>query len=155
MTLTTTVSGMTWAFHQQNSSSGVDASCIQNESPTSNCMFAEHTMKHISTPIFPLQSEYDSWQTSNDLGNTDVSKINDYGRKLTGLVHNNLLNQKQHGVFLDSCHHHCGDWGLIFIEGDNSPSALTKWYNGNSQRSWMQGKEYPCKCTRSGNTTQC
>jgi len=148
-------SGMTWAFHQQNSSSGVDATCISSENPTSNCMFAEHTMKHISTPTFPLQSEYDSWQTGNDLGSTDVAKINKYGAALSTLVQNNLLNQTQHGIFLDSCHHHCGDWGLIFIDGDNSPSALSKWYYGSSKQSWIQGKTYPCKCTLSGNTTKC
>ena len=107
-------SGMTWAFHQQNSSSGVDVSCIKSETPTSNCMFAEHTMKHISTPLFPLQSEYDSWQTAYDLGSADAAKINTYGEKLTGLVRTNLLNQKQHGIFLDNCHHHCGAWGHLY-----------------------------------------
>jgi hypothetical protein len=36
--------------------------------PSSNCMFAEHTMKHIVTPTFPLQSQYDAWQVEADLG---------------------------------------------------------------------------------------
>jgi hypothetical protein len=31
-------------------------------------MFAEHTMKHIVTPTFPLQSQYDEWQIMADLG---------------------------------------------------------------------------------------
>eukprot|EP00658_Telonema_sp_P-2_P085068 TRINITY_DN9608_c0_g1_i7.p1 TRINITY_DN9608_c0_g1~~TRINITY_DN9608_c0_g1_i7.p1 ORF type:complete len:324 (+),score=62.71 TRINITY_DN9608_c0_g1_i7:193-1164(+) len=80
-------SGMTWAFWQQNSSSGVNDACIATEQPVSNCMFAEHTMKHIRTPTFPLQSEFDSWQTANDLGSTDVGLINQYGANLTRLVH--------------------------------------------------------------------
>jgi hypothetical protein len=31
-------------------------------------MFAEHTMKHIVTPTFPLQGQYDAWQVTADLG---------------------------------------------------------------------------------------
>jgi len=138
-------SGMTWAFHQQNSSSGVDETCIQGEIATpSNCMFAEHTMKYITTPTFPLQSEYDSWQTSNDLGSSDAALINTYGQNLSTLVAVNLLSQKQHGIFLDSCHHHCGEWGSITISGDNQAAALSKWYTGGGQKSWIQGKAYPC-----------
>jgi hypothetical protein len=56
-------SGMTWAFYQQNSTSGVNDACIAAHPGTeSQCMFAEHTAPHIQTPIFPLQSAYDSWQ---------------------------------------------------------------------------------------------
>ena len=53
---------LTWVFDWMNASSGVNDACVAAETPTSNCMFAEHTMKHIQTPTFPLQSEYDAWQ---------------------------------------------------------------------------------------------
>jgi hypothetical protein len=105
--------GMTWAFHQQNSTSGVNDACIAAESPTSNCMFAENTAKYIKTPTFPLQAQYDSWQIGNDLGTTDPAAINAWGKRLTGLVETNLLSQPQHGIFLDSCEHHCGEGSWI------------------------------------------
>jgi hypothetical protein len=33
-------------------------------------------------------------------------------------------------VFLDSCHHHCGEWNAITIEGITCSQAVTLWYNG-------------------------
>lgn len=53
---------LTWAFYWMNATSGVNNVCIATEIPTSKCMFAEHTMKYIKTPTFPLQSEFDAWQ---------------------------------------------------------------------------------------------
>ena len=39
------------------------------------------------------------------------AQINAWGAKLTGLVHSNLLaHNPKHGIFLDSCLHHCGGW---------------------------------------------
>lgn len=139
-------SGMTWVFHQMNASSGVNDACVANEVPQSNCMFAEHTMKYIQTPTFPLQSEYDSWQTANDLGSKDAGLINQYGANLTALVHQNLLNQPQHGIFLDSCHHHCGGWGQYHQGNFTQPTAMQMWYNSaGTQRAWIQGQPYPCE----------
>ena len=60
--------GMTWAFYQQNSSSGVNAACIaaKDRDRQSECMFAQHTAPYIQTPTFPLQSVYDSWQVGSE-----------------------------------------------------------------------------------------
>ena len=38
-----------------------------------------------------------------------------------------LLAQPQHGVFLDSCHHHCGNWDGSEIDGMLSGAALQEW----------------------------
>ena len=146
-----TSAGMAWVFHQQNATSGVDASCVALEQPQSNCMFAEHTMKHVSTPLFALQSQYDSWQTQFDLGSANAALINQWGRNLTTRVRENLLSQ--HGMFLDSCHHHCGDWGYIFVSGDNQPAAFEKWYREEAQREWVQDAPYPCRCLIKDNST--
>jgi hypothetical protein len=59
---------MVWVFNQMNVSSGIDEDCIAHYSPSGNawmCYFAEHTAPFLSTPTFPLQSQYDSWQIGN------------------------------------------------------------------------------------------
>jgi len=124
-------------------------------------MFAEHTMKHLKTPTFPLQSEYDAWQIIADLGirgNTTVpaavALVNAYGANFTAVVHANLLSQPQHSIFLDSCDHHCGGWGDYHAGPDNTtqPFAMKEWYDAigsdaaapHEQKTWIQGKPYPC-----------
>jgi hypothetical protein len=34
----------------------------------------------------------------------------------------------RHGIFLDSCHHHCGAWNGPIIDGKGSGAALNAWY---------------------------
>jgi len=62
-------SKMRWVFAQQNSTAGLNQRCIAaNKASPNKCIFAEHTAPHITTPYFPMQSVYDSWQLSNVLG---------------------------------------------------------------------------------------
>jgi len=143
-------SGMSWAFYQQNASSGVDADCIAgNPGAEWRCMFAEHTAPFIHTPMFPLQSVYDSWQVDNDLGSTDANLINEWGKNLTALVEHNLLTNPVHGIFLDSCYHHCGMWGSIRIDGQVQATAFEDWYTHGSSGLpnhgfYNQNKPYKC-----------
>lgn len=85
-----------------------------------NCFFAEHTAPHVTTPLFPLQSEYDSWQAGNILGSKDAAQLNAFGKDLTKRYQDNVLRHARNGGFLDSCFHHCGEWDQIVINGDNS-----------------------------------
>eukprot|EP01052_Picozoa_sp_SAG31_P008464 SAG31_NODE_429_length_15801_cov_6.878551_3_plen_422_part_00 len=153
---------LTWVFTFMNATSGVNDACVASENPVSNCIFAEHTMKYIRTPTFPLQSEYDAWQVIADLGvlemnNTmpidpaKVQLVNEYGRNFTAIVKRNLLSQPQHGIFLDSCFHHCGGWGSYRAGPQNvtQPMAMKEWYDAigsetHDQKAWIQGRPYPC-----------
>lgn len=48
--------------------------------------------------------------------------VNAWGANLTALIHTNLLAVNPgHGVFLDSCLHHCGGWGDYTIDGTVQP----------------------------------
>jgi O-palmitoleoyl-L-serine hydrolase len=156
---------LVWVFDYMNASSGVNDACVAAEQPISNCMFAEHTMKYIKTPTFPLQGEYDAWQVIADLGiagkgmprdPAQVALINEYGVNFTAVVKANLLNQPQHSIFLDSCFHHCGGWGDYHAGPDNitQPFAMKEWYEAmdsgvlaepGTQKTWIQGKPYPCQ----------
>eukprot|EP00040_Diaphanoeca_grandis_P032659 m.198465 g.198465 ORF g.198465 m.198465 type:complete len:410 (-) comp32695_c3_seq1:82-1311(-) len=144
-------SNMQWVFNYMNSTSGVNDACIAaNVGMEWKCIFAEHTSPHIKTPIFPLQGEYDSWQMCCDLGaetkdNVTVPLINSWGANLTALVHANLLSSGvAHGIFLDSCLHHCGAWGQILIDGMVQGPAFQKWYETGTDGVHIQGKTYPC-----------
>jgi len=109
-----------WVFNQMNSTSGLNSRCINAYVSTDSawrCIFAQYTSPFIVTPIFPLQSEYDSWQVANELDSTDAVQINKYGDILTLWVTTNLLANPKNGIFLDSCFHHCGSWGSIKING--------------------------------------
>jgi hypothetical protein len=144
-------SNMQWVFSYMNSTSGVNDACIAANSGNEwKCIFAEHTAPHIQTPIFPLQGEYDSWQMCCDLGaetkdNSTVGLINSWGANLTALIHSNLLGPNPaHGIFLDSCLHHCGGWGSYKIDGMVQGPAFQQWYETGKGGVHIQGKKYPC-----------
>jgi len=166
--LGTTVSGnyhagLKWLFSAMNTSAGLNQDCIaakasggaQADDSTFLCQFAEHTSPFTHTPLFPLQSTYDSWQTSHVLyyPNTAVD-VQVLGDNLTKLIYANLLRpHQQSGAFLDSCWHHCGSWNAIRIDGELVSVAFQRWYEGlgkgaaarPEKRVWAQGQQYPCE----------
>jgi len=135
---------MRWVFKQQNSSSGVNERCIAaNTGHEENCIFAEHTVPFITTPIFPLQSRFDAWQTDNILGSKDPAQINTYGAVFDERFTAEQKNAAN-GYFLDSCFHHCGEWDNIRINGDLSGIAFAKWYTTEKGGHYFQEQTYPC-----------
>lgn len=143
---------MRWVFSAMNSSGGVPAACIAaNSDDPARCIFAEHVVPYSKVPLFPLQSKYDSWQIGNDLDNKTPAAINAWGTKLRGLVEENLLGPTRlNGVFLDSCNHHCGEWGIT-IDGQPTALAHQQWYRtlsvSGSKKEWNQNgttPAYPC-----------
>jgi len=137
-------SQMVWVFQQMNSST--NQACQEFFSQNqSSCIFAENVSPFIITPFFPLQSRFDSWQIGNILCSTNATIINEFGRNLTNLVEDVILSDVQNGIFLDSCFHHCFEWGSIVIDGDDQASAFEGWSNGSSSQSfWFQDNEFPC-----------
>ena len=137
---------------QESSSAGLNAACMAAHKATGDqnkCIFAQWASAHIKTPTFPLQSQYDSWQTNNVMAGGAAAVQNEFGKNLTALVKSQLLNQPQHGIFLDSCHHHCGNWDGSEIDGMLSGAALQKWYTGGSagldnKGFFNQNKPFPC-----------
>lgn len=146
--------GFLWAYEQQNSSSGVDRSCLAHYGPLGEgwkCNFAQYTAAYNDAPLFARQAIYDSWQTSNILGSNDAAMINTYGADVLRLLQQSLLAQPQHGAFVDSCHHHCAMWGKIRVEGDVIADAFAKWYQDPSKQLWLQNDTYPCDaCCKGG-----
>mmetsp|Transcript_93380 Transcript_93380/g.166088 ORF Transcript_93380/g.166088 Transcript_93380/m.166088 type:complete len:414 (+) Transcript_93380:85-1326(+) len=146
---------------QESSAAGLNAACVAaHSSDPEKCILAQWASQHIKTPTFPLQSVYDAWQTGNVLeGGASPAITNDFGKNVTELVKTLLLGQPQHGIFLDSCHHHCGSWNGPKIDGTNSSFALQEWYEKGSQALpnkgfFNQNKDFPCNacCTGSGDS---
>jgi len=134
---------MRWIFKQQNVSSGVNQGCIAGAKDTSDCIFAEHTVPFIKTPIFPLQSRYDSWQIDNILGTKDDTEVNNYGT-LFDTRFQAVAAGAPNGYFLDSCYHHCAQWNNIRIDTQLNSQAFGAWYNGATQDRFFQQQTYPC-----------
>jgi len=135
---------MRWVFQQMNATDGVNQRCISaNRNTPEKCFFAEHTSPFVSTPFFPLQSIYDAWQTGNILGSKDDAEINAFGKILESRFKANVLAQPRNGAFLDSCHHHCGDWNQIVINGDSTSKAFNAWYT-SGKGTFIQQEVYPC-----------
>jgi len=138
-------SDMRGLFDFINSTSGVNQDCIAAHAPThdtNQCILAEHSVVHIKTPIFPLNSEYDAWQTDNVLGSKDPGQINQFGALITDRFTKSVLANPRNGGFLDSCFHHCGGWSPV-IDGQKPATVFSRWYGGGNGVLLSQ-KPYPC-----------
>lgn len=98
-------------FTMANISAGANVECIMKTARThrdaSMCIFAGNLVKHIKTPLFMIQSMYDSWQLTHILGNTrNYSLVNTFGREIVHQITTHLLSKPQHGTFLEACFHH-------------------------------------------------
>jgi len=141
-------SAMMWTYYTMAAQAGVNQDCVRAFLPRDDwrCFFAQHTAPFIKTPIFPLQAKYDSWQTSEDLNSNNPVLINEWGTNLTRLVESSLLKLRpDSGIFLDSCFHHCGEWGDIVIDGRTQATAFAQWYQNRERNKYYNQKgDYPC-----------
>ena len=121
-------------------------------------------MGFVRTPIFALQSAFDSWQVANEMAsgqNTSNASVNAYGEIVRRRLRGTLLAAPRHGAFIDSCSHHCFAWGHISIRGSVQAKAHSLWYYNQSTagarhgalqyRVWEQADAFPCEaCCRGG-----
>jgi hypothetical protein len=119
------------------------------------CLFAYHLLPYVATPVLALNSAYDATEGDGECGAgsgivfdwANATSVNACGDYIRGLMR--ALLRPPSAVFLDSCHHHCGEWGSITIEGLTSPRALAVWYAAGAaalpNAGWMnQALPYPC-----------
>jgi len=117
------------------------------------CLFAYHLLPFLKTPVLALNSEYDATMGPGDCGNSsgivlnwsNNASVNACGAYVVSLMKKTL--QPPHAGFVDSCHHHCGEWDMIVIDSLNSSSALQTWYETGvlpENNFAFQNKAYPC-----------
>lgn len=146
---------MLWTYMNTNVSGGglLSPACTSTHTGSEwMCMFAENLSLTLKTPLFALQSKYDSYQIGSILhmNASAIPGINAYGALLRSRLFNSLLSNPIHGAALDSCYHHCG--GAVWADIPFSTSivgqgaAFAAWYAGKGHV-FEQQDVYPCtKC---------
>lgn len=149
-------------FSFMNISAGTNKRCIKSTNNPSNCIFAEHLIPNIVTPIFFSQSKYDYWSLYHIVGNIhDHNLLTEFSTKVKNIMLN-LVNQNPlNGLFMNSCTHHCTKCANRAAD-DNlwhsknklvaSNSSAVQYTIANAVASWLQNKYsyfvqdevYPC-----------
>ena len=124
---------MWWMYAQlAGNTSALSAPCLAAQAPGSQwlCLFAENVAPHLRTPLFALQSYYDSYQVAAIANVRNASApgaqaaVNAYGALLNARVKARLLGGAvRHGAALDACLHHCGGSGTVVSAGGGRGGA--------------------------------
>jgi hypothetical protein len=137
---------------------GVNQACIAAHPATpSDCIFAQHTLPHIQTPLFILQSVFDSWQLQWEHGHTqNTTALNAYGARLTQSLASAVALRRREapsnssvGGFVERCYHHCTTLDLWTtaprLQHNTQGGAFAAWYaSGGAQPILWQLGRLPC-----------
>eukprot|EP01048_Picozoa_sp_COSAG05_P025316 COSAG05_NODE_6387_length_969_cov_1.270115_1_plen_219_part_00 len=131
-----------WIFSGMNCSASVNQACLKANPNGTACMFGANTAPYVKTPLFVLNSKFDTWQAGGIIGaGTCGNNISScppdvksfwqrYGMKMVSILKG---LPPQHGGFLSNCQAHCqagsGAWHGATIDGTAMGSAFTTWYN--------------------------
>lgn len=120
------------------------------------CMFAKVLIPYMTTRFLALNSAYDSTMGAGECGAgsgitldwSNATSVNLCGNYVRAGFKTSLAASTS-AVFLDSCHHHTGEWNSITIDGLSSSTALFKFYTQGAGAlpggGYMdQGEPYPC-----------
>ena len=143
-----------YIFHMQNCSEGVNRDCIEsNEIDGWQCFMAQYTYPYIQTPIFVLNSLYDTWQLGNilqlgcnppDCNNTRMLEFFAWRTTFLNAL-KPVIQWGQNGVFADACLQHCQSvndipWSIIKVWGQNAHDTFSDWYiNKRGTRTGIDG----------------
>jgi hypothetical protein len=158
------VTGLKAMFDEFNMSATANTACMAaHQGEEYKCILAANVMPYISTPMFALQSQYDSWQAVNIRNDLYPPVLNRFGAQLQRMVKESMLDPwPRNAVFLDSCFHHCGGWGTLRDDdGRTQAAAFAEWYGailvGGNATTQLYGKlaSYPCiECCGAGNKSK-
>lgn len=97
-----------WIFQNMSSIDYLNPACLATQTnQPSNCMFAQNMVPVTQTPIFGIQSRFDSYQYGYILCNsTDMNLIYDYSVTLADTYFASGMNAGVNGGLLDDCPHH-------------------------------------------------
>jgi len=139
-------------YQFMNSTAGISPRCTSKLGY--KCLFAYHLLPFIQTPVFALNSAYDATMGDGACGHSGITfswanatSVNECGNYIRNLAHS--LLKAPSAVFLDSCHHHCGEWNAIHINKITSSVALQIWYEKGAaalpNSGYLdQNQTYPC-----------
>jgi len=159
-------------FYMMNSTNGVNSNCIaanKANNMTWKCIFAEYTYPHIQTPIFMVNSKYDSWQIPNiyalpcyanlkDCNATELSQLLAYGQTFLGTLAGIEASTKD-GLWVDACYTHCQTvgtyWNVVKVPTTDGTQisgydAFSNWYFNKPEIKAVDTCSYPCNPSCSG-----
>ena len=158
-----------YVFRMMNMKHGINPDCIRDNLSVdggSKCMFGETLGKYVQTPMFVLQSKYDSWQIQHVSGQRNNKEaVNRLGSILQSSIVNIVNNSNaRHGAHIDSCVHHCSTCSQSMLVWNNKESkeiserkAFEQWFESTSIRDSWRPRElqtpilvlldspYPCE----------
>ena len=155
---------MHWVYTAMNSTDSVNQACVAdmaakfgvpkgNRSEGWRCMFGSAVAPYVQTPLFVLNSKYDTWQMLQIIGLSRTDCLNctgtprrcavsvmsctpaqrafwvDYGHQMVDLL---TALPPRHTAFVRNCPAHCqaGQAGFLndTINGVSMTDAITTWY---------------------------
>lgn len=152
----------TYTLH--NSSAGLNHDCLhaQKRKRKYRCFFPQYLLPFVSTPVFLVNSLYDSWQ----LGSlSNISCICDFDtcsseeksfirkfRKKTLHALRSVFDLKETAVFADAClvHSQCSIndfWTKVEVENLTIAQAFINWYRGQVEDRFQIDEPYPSNLT--------
>lgn len=135
----------------QNVYEGVNRECVRfhRREDAWKCFMAQYTMPFIRTPLFMVNSPYDTWQLANVLmvpwdcvqdttkcNATEISAIQNFRSEFVK-ASRAVVAHPSNGAYMDSCWEHCqacgNNWGKSTVNGKSIPAALGDWYAGRTK----------------------
>lgn len=152
----------TYTLH--NSSAGLNHKCLQAQKRKRKyrCFFPQYSLPFVTTPVFLVNSLYDSWQIGS-LSN--ISCICDFDtcssaeksfiekfRKKTLRALRSVFDSKETAVFADAClvHSQCpvnDFWSKVQVGNVTIAQAFVNWYHGEVEDRFKIDDPYPSNLT--------
>eukprot|EP00041_Stephanoeca_diplocostata_P016466 m.324533 g.324533 ORF g.324533 m.324533 type:complete len:227 (-) comp20373_c0_seq24:159-839(-) len=148
----------------QNSSAALNSACkvnaVEHGLPVETCFFPENAVAHVQTPVFALQSRFDTWQLPHiaKIAVSNVSGVESYGHliatRMAPLIYAAISTNAsgiRHAVWLSSCLTHGLAVDALWVDArtDNMSEwrSFQQWQTGaldTSQRAWIDCATYAC-----------
>ncbi|XP_015575074.1 pectin acetylesterase 7 [Ricinus communis] len=156
------------------SAKSLPASCTAKMRPEL-CFFPQYVAQTMRTPLFLINSAYDSWQIKNVLAPSAVDKkgswksckldlkkcsaaqlqtVQDFRTQFIGALSGGVTNKPANGYFINSCYAHCQSGSLATWLADKSP-VVSNTKIGKAVGDWFYDRAtfqkidcpYPCNPT--------
>lgn len=152
---------MQWTYENGNISGALSAACLARFSVEEGwkCFMAENAVLEVKTPVFALQSYYDSYQilAIAQVNASSIAAVNAYGAVLSARLASAQAANRLFGGAIDACSHHCSRtlWhAMRLLPGTanaTESSAFSDFYAAPRGQVSRQDAAYPCpECCKGG-----
>lgn len=143
---------MAWGYTAWNATGGINPACLEFYGLANGwkCLFGANMAPHVQTPLFVLNSKFDTWQAGAIVGaNTSVEKadkpLQEFWLAYAAEMAANFTSlPSRHGGFLTNCPAHCqtgrathghdpahrtpDPWQATTVNGIAMGRAFGQWY---------------------------